>query len=93
MRQIRYATGRRPGNVLTQAIGLIFGLIVFVIAVVVGGIVLAAVIGLVLIAWLVIYLRFLWLAKKRSVPGRDGEQFVEAEYHVVETTTTDDVDR
>ena len=92
MRQIRYATGPRPGNVLIQAVGIIFGLIVFAIAVVVGGIILAAFIGLALIAWLVIYVRLWWLARKAGQDG-GGEEFVEAEYRVIETTTTDDVDR
>jgi hypothetical protein len=74
---------------LARIVGLIVGVIVLVVAAIVGGIVLAVMIGLALMAWLVIYVRFRWLARNAGA-GKDGEHIVEAEYRVIETTDGDD---
>ena len=98
MPQIRYVRlGRGPVNPLMQIIGVIVGLVVLAVAVVVGGFVLAAMIGFALIAWLVFYARAWWLMRGVNRDGeqpgagsRGGEEIVDAEYRVIETTRSDD---
>lgn len=98
MPQIRYVRlGRRQVNPFMQVVGMIVGLTVFAVAVIVGGFVLAALIGLALIAWLVIYVRLWWLARKAGhaspagvTAGAAREDFVDAEYRVIETRDHDD---
>ena len=97
MPQIRYVRlGGRPVNPFLQIAGIIVGLIVLGIAIVVGGFVLAALIGLGLIAWVVLYARAWWLMRRtpgeRTRPGHRGEEIVEAEYRVIETTRREDAD-
>jgi membrane protein implicated in regulation of membrane protease activity len=80
-----------------RIVGGVVGLMVLAIAVVVGGFVLAAFIGFALIAWLVIYARLWWLARRAGNESRaEGtargrkDEFVEAEYRVIETKRRDD---
>ena len=106
MRYIRFDNFRqsRPPNPLVQLLGLVVGIIVFVAAVLLGGIVLAAIIGFFLIAGVILYVRVWWLTRKAGLkrPGRQrgdrqrgrrqaGEDvYVEAEYDVIDSGKTDD---
>ena len=97
MRRIRYVSLEgRPTNILVQAVGIVLGLIVFGIAIIVGGVLLAGLVAVALVAGLVLYARFWWLTRKTG-RGDDEKRIVEAEYRVVETTQpndrTDDKDR
>jgi hypothetical protein len=74
---------------LAQAAAFIVGIVALVVAVIVGGVVLAALVGLALMAWLVIYVRLWWLGKNSAKEG-SGDQIIDAEYRVVETTRGDD---
>jgi len=69
-------------------LGLIVGIILFIAAVFIGGIVIAALLGFMLLAGLVIYIRIWWLTRKAGLrQRRKDESFVEAEYQVIDTTT------
>ncbi len=95
MRYIRFNNlganlrGRPPRNPFVQALGLIVGIIAFIGAIVVGGLVLAALVGFLLIAGLIIYLRVWWLARKLRRGQRD-DSIVEAEYQVIDISKSDD---
>ena len=90
MRRIRYVKiEQRPVNALLQAAGIIVGLIALAFAVIIGGFLLAGLIGLALIAWLVIYVRLWWLGRTAR-RKHNKEEFVEAEYRVIDQTETDD---
>jgi Flp pilus assembly protein TadB len=78
-----------PGGTLARIAAFVIGAIVLVFAAVIGGFVLAAIIGLALIAWLVIYVRMWWLGRDMRRKGQ-GEEFVEAEYRVVDSAPEDD---
>lgn len=56
----------------------------FILAVLLGGIVLAAIIGFFLIIGTIVYIRLWWLARKAARRGK--EEFVEAEYRVIEVS-------
>ncbi len=94
MRNIRFNNlgaslrGRPPSNPFVQALGLIVGIIAFIGAVIVGGLVLAALVGFLLIAGLVIYARIWWLARKFRQQKDDS--VVEAEYRVIDISASDD---
>ena len=76
----------RSTNPFVQALGLIVGIIVFIAAVFVGGIVIAALIGFMLIAGLIIYVRVWWLTRKVSLRQRqEDDSFIAAEYQVIDT--------
>ncbi len=91
MRYIRItsAGGSRPTNPFVQALGLIVGIIAFIAAVFLGGIVLVALIGFMLVAGIILYIRIWWLTRKAGLQRRD-DSFVEAEYEVLDTKTADD---
>jgi Flp pilus assembly protein TadB len=78
-----------PANPFIRILGLVFGGVLFIIAAVIGGVVLAALIGLALIGGLIVYIRFWWLARKAGLYRRE-ESFVEAEYKVVDPPAVDD---
>jgi hypothetical protein len=89
MRYIRFNSmrGQRSTNPIVQAFGLIIGIILFIAAVFVGGIMIAALLGFMLLAGLVIYLRIWWLTRKAGLrQRREDESFVEAEYQVIDTS-------
>ncbi len=89
MRYIRFNSmqGQRSTNPIVQAFGLIIGIILFIAAVFIGGIVIAALLGFMLLAGLVIYMRIWWLTRKAGLrQRREDKSFVEAEYEVIETT-------
>jgi len=107
MRYVRFDNLRqsRPPNPFVQLLGLIVGFVVFVAAVLLGGIVLAAIIGFFLIAGVIIYVRVWWLTRKAGLSRREGrregqregqregrreDSFVEAEYRVVDPARSDD---
>ena len=95
MRYVRFDNQQasRSPNPFVQILGLIFGAILFVAAVLLGGIVIAAVIGFFLIAGVIIYVRVWWLTRKTGLSHREGrrdDSFVEAEYRVVDPTSPDD---
>ncbi len=91
MRTIRIIKpqGTGPVNPFVRILGLVVGVFLFVVAAVVGGVVLAALIGFALIAGSIVYVRLWWLARKAGLHRRD-ESFVEAEYQVVEPPAVDD---
>ena len=78
----------KPANPFVQFLGLIFGFVVFAAAVLLGGIVLAAIIGFILIAVMIVYVRVWWLTRK-AAGRRPQEDYVEAEYQVIESRDED----
>lgn len=92
MRYIRITNLRssRQTNPLVRVLGLIVGIILFIGAVVLGGLVLAALIGFLLIAGLVIYARIWWLMRKTGRQRQTADDSIEAEYQVIDTSVPDD---
>ena len=78
----------QPANPFVRILGLVGGIILFIVAALIGGIVLAALIGLSLIAGLIIYFRLWWLTRKAGLQRRD-ESYVEAEYRVIDPSAPD----
>lgn len=78
----------KPSNPFVQFLGLIFGFVVFLAAVLLGGIVLAAIIGFILIAVMIVYVRVWWLTRK-AAGSRQQENYVEAEYQVIDSEDDD----
>lgn len=90
MRYIRINLSRTspPSNPFVRALWSVAGILLFIGAVLIGGIVLAALIGLALIAGLIIYVRIWWLTRKAGLHRRD-DTFVEAEYRVIDPPAPD----
>jgi len=84
--------GPGPTNPLVRILGLVVGIILFIVAVFIGGLVLAALIGFFLIGGLIVYARLWWLTRKAGLHRRD-ESFVDAEYRVVDPPASDDDQR
>lgn len=91
MRYIRFSNirGSRPANPFVQALGLVVGIVLFIGAVLLGGLVIAALMGFLLVAGLIIYVRVWWLTRKAGLRQQE-DSFVEAEYQVIECTKPDD---
>ncbi|MAF82857.1 MAG: hypothetical protein QGH93_05505 [Gammaproteobacteria bacterium] len=92
MRYIRFTNirGTRPTNPFIQALGLVIGIVLFIGAVLLGGLVIAALMGFLLVAGLILYVRIWWLTRKAGSQQQKEDSFVEAEYQVVEPSSTDD---
>lgn len=85
MPEIRYISMQPgPRSVFAQVVGLIVGLGVLVVSVVLGAFLLAAFLGLALLVAVTLYARFWWLRRRFEQAQRD--EFIEAEYHVVDET-------
>ncbi len=96
MRHIRFSTlrGSRSSNPFVQLFGLVIGIILFIGAVLLGGVIIAALIGFLLVAGLILYIRIWWLTRKAVRQQQQGQaSFVEAEYQVIEPSSTDDQQR
>ncbi len=78
----------RPTNPIIQVLGLVAGMIFFIGAALLGGIVLAAIMGFLLVAGLVIYVRVWWMMRKAGRRQRN-DAFVDAEYKVIDTSKRD----
>ncbi len=75
---------------MVRVLGLIVGIILFIGAVVLGGLVLAALIGFFLVAGLVIYVRIWWLTRKAGRRQQPADDSIEAEYQVIDTSESED---
>ncbi len=95
MRHIRFSTlrGSRSSNPFVQLFGLVIGIILFIGAVLLGGVIIAALIGFLLVAGLILYIRIWWLTRKAVRQQQGQASFVEAEYQVIEPSSTDDQQR
>ncbi|MGI9343263.1 MAG: hypothetical protein ACR2QV_10450 [Gammaproteobacteria bacterium] len=96
MREVRYISfgGGKPPNPLVQILGFVAAICITVVAVIVGGIVLAGLLGFVLLAAIFIYARVWWVTRKfraaerqRDPPG--SSETVEAEYRVIDISEPD----
>ena len=72
-----------------QLLSLVVGVLLFVGAVFIGGIVLAGLLGFFLIAALTVAVRVWWL-KRQLASQRQDDSFVEADYQVINTRTRRD---
>jgi len=92
MRYIRLKSisGSQPTNPFVRMLGLVVGVVLFIGAVLIGGIVLAALMGFLLVAGVIIYVRVWWLTRKVAGRQQSEDSFVEAEYRVIEPSTRDD---
>jgi len=84
--------GTGSTNPLVRILGLVAGIILFIVAIFIGGLVLAALMGFFLIGGLIVYVRLWWLTRKAGLHRRD-ESYVEAEYKVVDPPASDDDQR
>jgi membrane protein implicated in regulation of membrane protease activity len=73
-----------------QGAAFILGIVLFGLAIVIGGFLLAGLLGLGLIAWLVISARIWWLTRNAARRRDTDERIVDAEYHVVEVSDRDE---
>ena len=80
--------GSKPPNPFMQALGFVVGVILFIGAALIGGLVLAALVGFALIGGLIVYARVWWLTRK--VRRQQDDDFVEAEYRVVDSSDDDE---
>jgi hypothetical protein len=92
MRYIRLKniSGSQPTNPFVQMLGLVVGIVLFIGAVLLGGIMLAALMGFLLVAGVIIYVRVWWLTRKAVGRQRREDSFIEAEYQVIKPSTRDD---
>ncbi|MFQ5635870.1 MAG: hypothetical protein ACE5G3_11150 [Gammaproteobacteria bacterium] len=97
MRRIHYIHlgGRNPPNPLVQIMGFLAAVAAFVLAVVIGGLVLAALVGFVLLSVVAFYARLWWLRRKLDGSARGGvtgdpDDVVDAEYRVIDITERND---
>ena len=98
MRYVRFDNLQNSGppNPFVKVLGLVVGAVLFVAAVLLGGIMIAAVVGFFLIAGMVIYVRVWWLTRKAGLnrkKRRHDDAFVEAEYQVIDPSRPDDEQR
>ena len=85
MPEVRYISMQpRQRSVFAQVVGLIVGLGVLVVSVVLGAFLLAAFLGFALLVGVTLYARFWWLRRRFQQAQRD--EFIEAEYRVVDET-------
>lgn len=88
MRQVRYREVKPgEGGLFAQVAALIVGLGVLVVSVVLGAFFLAAFFGFALIVAVTLYARFWWARRKFQKAQQD--EFIEAEYRVVDETRRD----
>ena len=84
MAQIRYiGFEQKPRGLLMQVLGFIVGLVILGVSLVLGAFVLAALLGFALIAATIVAVR-LWWVKRQIDAAAANDDFIEAEYRVVE---------
>ena len=85
-----------PLELIIRAISIVFGLVIFVLAIFAGGVIFIAFIGLILLAGVIFYIRSFFY-KKKSVfnsenknKSNTNDKIIDAEYTIINNKDSDD---
>ena len=77
-----------PLELIIRALCIVFGLVAFVFAIMVGGFVFVVIGTFLFLVAIIFYIRVLWSQRKNKTGANDS--IIDAEYTVIETKDSDD---
>ena len=77
-----------PLELIIRALSIVFGLVAFVFAIMVGGFVFVVIGTFLFLVAIIFYIRVLWSQRKNKTGANDS--IIDAEYTVIETKDSDD---
>ena len=77
-----------PLELIIRALSIVFGLVAFVLAIMVGGFVFVVIGTFLFLVAIIFYIRVLWKQRKKKTGANDS--IIDAEYTVIETKDPDD---
>ena len=77
-----------PLELIIRALSIVFGLVAFVLAIMVGGFVVVVIGAFLFLIAIIFYIRVLWNQRKNKIGANDS--IIDAEYTVIETKDSDD---
>ena len=77
-----------PLELIIRALSIVFGLVAFVLAIMVGGFVFVVIGTFLFLVAIIFYIRVLWNQRKNETGANDS--IIDAEYTVIETKDSDD---
>jgi uncharacterized membrane protein HdeD (DUF308 family) len=77
-----------PLELIIRALSIVFGLVAFVFAIMVGGFVFVVIGTFLFLVAIIFYIRVLWNQRKNKIGANDS--IIDAEYTVIETKDSDD---
>ena len=77
-----------PLELIIRALSIVFGLVAFVFAIMVGGFVFVVIGTFLFLVAIIFYIRVLWSQRKNKRGANDS--IIDAEYTVIETKDSDD---
>ena len=77
-----------PLELIIRALSIVFGLVAFVLAIMVGGFVFVVIGTFLFLIAIIFYIRVLWNQRKNETGANDS--IIDAEYTVIETKDSDD---
>ena len=77
-----------PLELIIRALSIVFGLVAFVLAIMVGGVVFVVIGTFLFLVAIIFYIRVLWNQRKNKTGANDS--IIDAEYTVIETKDSDD---
>jgi len=77
-----------PLKLIIRALSIVFGLVAFVLAIMVGGFVFVVIGALLFLVVIIFYIRVVWNQRKNKTGANDS--IIDAEYTVIETKDFDD---
>ena len=77
-----------PLELIIRALSIVFGLVAFVLAIMVGGFVFVVIGTFLFLVAIIFYIRVLWSQRKNKTGANDS--IIDAEYTVIETKDSDD---
>ncbi len=77
-----------PLELIIRALSIVFGLVAFVFAIMVGGFVFVVIGTFLFLIAIIFYIRVLWNQRKNETGANDS--IIDAEYTVIETKDSDD---
>ena len=77
-----------PIDLIIRALGILFGLGIFVLSIILGGFVLMTIVGLLILAIIGFYVRGFFTKKKKN--KNSDETIIDAEYTIIDDRERDD---
>ena len=77
-----------PIDLIIRALGILFGLGIFVLSIILGGFVLMTIVGLLILAIIGFYVRGFFMKKKKN--KNSDETVIDAEYTILDDRERDD---
>ena len=77
-----------PLELIIRALSIVFGLVAFVLAIMVGSVVFVVIGTFLFLVAIIFYIRILWKQQKNKTGANDS--IIDAEYTVIETKDPDD---